>query len=196
MRRLIFSILTILISFSSALLLAEIALRIVWTPPTLRSTPMGETHPYYPRLPTNPEEYEAGWTLTSSYLAMLRLRAEELGSDFVVISIPGQSRVDPGARIAGIEPLAYEIEEKLDRVCAELNIRYIDLLPDMRTAPEQTQSPLYYFADRHLTPLGNQVVADVLARQLAALLRVKKDADTGAETWPELTDYGEPCRLV
>ncbi|MDH3510716.1 MAG: hypothetical protein OER85_07645 [Gammaproteobacteria bacterium] len=46
MRRLVFSILTILISFSSALLLAEIALRIVWTPPTLRSTPMGETHPY------------------------------------------------------------------------------------------------------------------------------------------------------
>jgi len=113
---------------------------------------------------------------------MLRLRAEELGSDFVVISIPGQSRVDPGARIAGIEPLACEIEEKLDRVCTELNIRYIDLLPDMRTAREQTQSPLYYFADRHLTPLGNQVVAGVLARQLAALLREKKDADSGAET--------------
>jgi len=123
-----------------------------------------------PRLPTNSQEYEAGWILTKNYLAMLSRRAEEFGSDFVVISIPGQSRVDPGARIAGIEPLAFEIEEKLASVCAELNIPYIDLLPDISAAHELSESPLYYFADRHLTPLGNGVVANALSGKLATLV--------------------------
>jgi len=57
------------------MLLAEIALRIVWTPPTLRSTPMAEAHPYY-RVAPRPgvsgkhytSEYETSFSHTSQGL--------------------------------------------------------------------------------------------------------------------------------
>jgi len=122
------------------------------------------------RLPTTIEEWQQGWELTTKYLAMMKSRAEALGSDFLVVSIPGQNRVDPTARIKGIEPLAFEVEEKLREVSASLGIPYIDLMPHMMREHQKNQGSLYFYADRHLTPLGNAAVAAALSESLENLI--------------------------
>lgn len=123
------------------------------------------------RFPTTRAERAAAWDVTRPYLAMMKARAAETGAGFLLVSIPGQDRIDPEAHIDGIEPLAVNIEETLTDVTAALDIEYWNLLEPLRAAHEVTDKRLYYFADRHLTVAGNRVVADILARRFAARFR-------------------------
>ncbi len=122
------------------------------------------------RFPTTPAERAAAWEVTRPYLAMMKARAAEIGAGLVLLSIPGQDRVDPDAHIDGIEPLAVNVEETLADVAAALEIEYWSLLEPLRAAQETTDERLYYFADRHLTPHGNRIVADWLAPRFEARL--------------------------
>lgn len=117
------------------------------------------------RFPATPAERAAAWEVTRPYLAMMKARAAEIGAGFLLVSIPGQDRVDPDAHIDGIEPLAVDIEEMLTEVTAALDIEYWNLLEPLRAAHRSADERLYYFADRHLTVLGNRVVADLLAQR-------------------------------
>ena len=118
-----------------------------------------------PRFPTTLKERDAGWSVTRPYLAMLKARARELGSDFLLISIPGQDRIDPDSHIDGIEPLAVNVEESLAAVTSDLGIEYWDTLDELRDMYAIADERFYYFADRHLTARGNHAVADVLTRR-------------------------------
>jgi len=126
------------------------------------------------RFPTTPAERAAAWEVTRPYLAMMKARAAEIGAGLLLVSIPGQDRIDPDAHIDGIEPLAVNVEETLTEVAAALEIEYWSLLEPLRAAHEASDERLYYFADRHLTVSGNRVVADILARRFAA--RFGRDA--------------------
>jgi len=116
------------------------------------------------------EDSEAAWAVTDEYLKMLRMRCEEINTEFLVISIPDHNRVDPSASIRDIEPINFEIEEKLAEICSDLGIHYLDLTEAMKEAYAKSGQPLYYYADRHLTPIGNVAVADGMMPVIADIL--------------------------
>jgi len=117
---------------------------------------------------TESEKAEA-WEVTELHLDLIRRRAEEIGTRLLVVALPDQNRVDPGAYIRGIEPLNYEVEETLSQICARLGVDFHDLTPALRAARESGVGPLYYYTDRHLTPAGNEIVA----RDLVPLIETR-----------------------
>lgn len=111
---------------------------------------------------TTGEEKEAAWEVTERLLGLAQKRCEEIGTRLFVVSIPDHNRVDPGARIRGIEPIHFEIEDRLAEICARIGVDHHDPTEAMRRAREDSDVPLYYYADRHLTPRGNAALAEVL----------------------------------
>lgn len=117
-----------------------------------------------------PAERAAAWPVTAELLDLLKLRAGEIGTRLVVVSIPDYNQVDPQAIYRGIEPVNYDIESQLAQLTRELGITYIDPLPEMRARLRAGEAPWYYARDRHLTPAGNAVLADILMARLAPYL--------------------------
>lgn len=112
---------------------------------------------------TNETELAAAWAATSELMRAIELRARELGARLLVVSIPDHNKVNPSAVIKNIEPINFDIEKGLRDTLAPLRIEYVDLYEPLRAAFEAGDLDLYYYADRHLTPRGNRVVADALA---------------------------------
>ncbi|MDP1797297.1 MAG: hypothetical protein Q8K78_07435, partial [Planctomycetaceae bacterium] len=63
-------------------------------------------------------------------------------------------------------PFEFDVQDRLRAACDRLGITMIDLLPDLQAEWQTTGKQLYYYADRHLTPYGNEVVAKVLQPKL------------------------------
>jgi len=120
----------------------------------------------HPRTIRTPEAKTAAWGVTSGLLDQLTRRCRENGSRLVVAALPDHNQVDPEAVIRNIEPLNYEVQDELFDVCEELEVPTIDLLPELRERFREAGEPLYYYADRHLTPAGHLVVGEQLARDL------------------------------
>lgn len=115
-------------------------------------------------------ERDAAWPVTTELLGLLKARAAQIGTQLVIVSIPDYNQVDPAAAYRGIEPVNYDIESELARVTRDLGIPYIDPLPEMRARFRAGGDAWYYARDRHLTPAGNAVLADILKPRLAPLL--------------------------
>ena len=116
------------------------------------------------------EAKEGAWEVTAELLGHLAARSSEIGARLVVASLPDHNQVDPSAVIKNIEPLNYEIQDRLFQVCGELGVPVIDLLPALADRFTQSGQSLYYYADRHLVPEGHRVVAERLAEDLRPLL--------------------------
>ena len=116
------------------------------------------------------EAKAAAWEVTGELLGLLAQRCRELDCRLVVASLPDHNQVDPEAVIRNIEPLNFEVQEKLFEVCAELKVPTVDLLPALRERFQESGISLYYYADRHLKPAGHLVVGEQLAKELRPLL--------------------------
>ncbi len=119
---------------------------------------------------TTEEQRTAAWEITERYLDMLHHRADELGTKLVIVSLPDHNQVDPHAVIKNIGPFEFDVQDRLRTTCDRLGIAMIDLLPDLQAEWQAHGKQLYYYADRHLTPYGNDVVAKILQPQLEARL--------------------------
>lgn len=115
---------------------------------------------------TTGEQRAAAWEITENYLDMLHRRAEEIGTKLVVVSLPDHNQVDPHAVIKNIGPFEFDVQDRLHAACDRLGVSMIDLLPDLQAEWQAHGKPLYYYADRHLTPYGNEVVAKILQPKL------------------------------
>lgn len=122
------------------------------------------------RIIQTPEQRKEAWVTTAELLRLLKLRSEEIGSKFLVASIPDYERVTSVGRLKGQKPINIEIETQLSQVCADLDIEYIDLLPGLKSRQATSSGPLYFQTDRHLTPDGNTAVANILTPMIEALL--------------------------
>jgi lysophospholipase L1-like esterase len=120
---------------------------------------------------TNEAQKAEAWAVTRELFVAIDLRVRELGSRLLVISIPDHNKVNASAVIKNIDPINYDIEGELRTTLESLGIEYIDLLEPMSAAYQATNSDLYYYADRHLTPLGNQVVANAISDVIGERLR-------------------------
>jgi lysophospholipase L1-like esterase len=110
----------------------------------------------------NEEQRENAWKVTSELLRLIKLRSEEIGATLLVVSIPDYELVSPDGKLKGQEAVKIEIEDRIRQELDALQIEYFDLLPELKLRQEASRGPLYYLTDRHLTPDGNEVVADVL----------------------------------
>lgn len=108
------------------------------------------------------EQRTAAWEITEKYLEMLQLRAAELQTEFVIVSLPDHNQVDPQAVIKNIGPFEFDVQDRLRATCQRLKIPMVDLLPGLQAEWKANGKQLYYYADRHLTPYGNDVVARLL----------------------------------
>lgn len=120
---------------------------------------------------TTEEQRTAAWEITDRYLDMLHRRADELGTKLVIVSLPDHNQVDPHAVIKNIGPFEFDVQDRLRTACDRLDIPLIDLLPALQAEWQANGKQLYYYADRHLTPYGNEVVAKILQPQLEARLQ-------------------------
>lgn len=123
-----------------------------------------------PRKIRTEEDQRAAFEVFRGLLALARRRAEELDCELVVVSLPDHNQVDPEAVIKNIEPVNFDIQERLFAACDELEVPTIDLLPPLRAAFDETHEPLYYYADKHLRPSGHEVVGEVLVERCRELL--------------------------
>jgi lysophospholipase L1-like esterase len=118
-----------------------------------------------------PNAKERAWQISRNILALMQARSDELGADFLVISVPAYALVNE-SRYGRYDPaINTDIEASLAAVCAELGIEYVDLLPSMQAADQKSAAVLYYERDNHLTPAGNAVVADIIEPILAKYLQ-------------------------
>lgn len=116
---------------------------------------------------STPEALDAAWATTRELLELTRDRAHEIGTDLVIVALPNQTQVDPAAVIKNIDPLNYDVQERLFAECQALGIETLDLLPALREASDSTDEPLYYYADRHLTARGHAVVGRAISEHLS-----------------------------
>lgn len=111
---------------------------------------------------TTEEQRAAAWNVTEQYLEMLQIRANELQTKLVIVSLPDHNQVDPHAVIKNIGPFEFDVQDRLRETCQRLNVPMVDLLPELQAEWKTNGKQLYYYADRHLTPYGNEVVARLL----------------------------------
>ncbi|HET6425465.1 MAG TPA: GDSL-type esterase/lipase family protein [Planctomycetaceae bacterium] len=119
---------------------------------------------------TTEEQRNEAWAITERYLDMLHRRADDLQTKLVVVSLPDHNQVDPAAVIKNIGPFEFDVQDRLRTSCERLGVPMIDLLPDLQAEWKTNGKQLYYYADRHLTRYGNEVVSKLLQEQLEAHL--------------------------
>lgn len=115
-------------------------------------------------------EREAAWQLTGALLREIRDQAARVGARTLVVAMPDQVQVETDVTVLGLEPLEYEVQERLRAICEPLGIPFLDLIPPLRGAHARAGEPLYYPKDRHLRAPGHEIVARALAVALAGWL--------------------------
>jgi lysophospholipase L1-like esterase len=120
------------------------------------------------------EELEEAWRITDQQLALIAARAKEIGTTLVVAPLPDHNQVNPDAFIKNIDPINFEIQERLTAICVRLGVRCVDLRSAMHESWKASGENYYYYADRHLTPTGNREFARLLQAELEPMLFEKK----------------------
>jgi len=113
---------------------------------------------------------QIGLALSREALREARDRVQGWGGQMVVVLIPTREEAyahltAPILGQAAIDQLGSARLAMLG-LCEELALACYDPLPDLREVA-QAEAALYYSDDMHLNPLGNQVLADLLALWLA-----------------------------
>jgi len=124
----------------------------------LKNTALGVEHDRIDR----PDDRARAWEVTRKLLATAKAKSDQAGAELLVVSVPAYSLVNRRRYGERPDELNVRVEGDLTVVCEELGISYVDLLPAMRLADQQSHEPLYFYDEKHLTAGGNVVVARLL----------------------------------
>lgn len=122
------------------------------------------------------ESTRTGVTTLGFLLIGLAADVKAAGAELVVTSVPTVVQVDDALRaeLVRTHPLpaggAWDFDapgRTMQDLCRLAGVRYVDLLPDLRSAA-RSDPYLYYRRNLHWTPVGHRVVAATLARALKA----------------------------
>ena len=118
-----------------------------------------------------PPEYTKAWDITKQILARIKQDAQSIGSELLVFSVPGFHEVKVGAMEKLIkdapnhaaprleEPPAYE---RLRTILKELDIEYVDLIPDFSNVMQNGDTNLFWRSDKHWNPEGHALAAKLV----------------------------------
>jgi hypothetical protein len=127
------------------------------------------------------------WSLTADVCEEIRDLAKSHGAETVFVFIPSPIQVDPEefknfVRGFSIDSTAVDLYQPNQRLAAEFSqrgLRVIDPLSQFQQA-DKAGGKLYGNVDRHFTPAGHKVLADVVAPILADMLKQQAPAVTSA----------------
>jgi hypothetical protein len=118
-----------------------------------------------------PPEYTKAWDITKRILARLKHDSKAMGSELVVFTVPGLYEVNidvmkkiiedapNNATICMEKPPAYE---RLKTILEELDIEYVDLLPEFRDVTQNSKINLFRPSDTHWNPEGHALAAKLI----------------------------------
>jgi hypothetical protein len=97
------------------------------------------------------------------FVRAMKRRCDEAGRDLHLILMPNRVQVENAAALtsATMDPTAPG--RRVEKLCAEIEVPCIDLLPILRGEYERSGTALYYPIDRHLNPLGAEIAANAIA---------------------------------
>ncbi|MFC2166918.1 hypothetical protein ACFLQZ_03025 [Acidobacteriota bacterium] len=122
-----------------------------------------------------PPEYSRAWSVTQHILERFKNDSEAIDTELIVFSVPAFHEVDDlemkkvGKDFTSPNLLCLEKVpgyKRLERVCQELNIEYIDLLPDFRLASQERNINLFHRSDRHWNAKGHGLAAELIGSAL------------------------------
>ncbi len=143
-------------------------------------------------------EWQRAWTISELLLARIRDRSAQMGAPLVIVGAPEWRTLEPEAwadelrrsnprsnRLASGRLTIDAPTTRLGEVALRLGVPYVDLLPPFQAA-YPTSKPLYYDFDKHWTPNGHAVAAQVVAhelrsRGLADVASIPQEPDADAE---------------
>jgi hypothetical protein len=130
-----------------------------------------------PRQITTTDTMDRAWKLLDEQFRLIKLRADELGTHLVVVSIPDYNLVNPNSVISSIKPLNFDVHAGLEDICRRRGIEEYNALDALQASFKANggvagaaKKPLYYEIDRHLTVEGNRVMAEYLTTLLEPML--------------------------
>jgi hypothetical protein len=122
-----------------------------------------------------PPEYTRSWDITKRILSRLRDDLEVIGGRLVIFTVPSHFEVSPQDMKKVTDnsenPDNLCIEEaagyrRLGLILKELEIDFIDLLPEFRSVVREGATELYWRSDRHWNPEGHSLAARSVAKAL------------------------------
>lgn len=117
-------------------------------------------------------ERARAWELCFALLREMDRLVRGSGARFAIAVIPDQVQVYPELErtVLGIDEADIEVQAPLAAFAREEGIPFLDLLPPLRAArAADSETPLYYTMDRHLTAEGHRVVSEALGSGLRSL---------------------------
>ena len=108
-------------------------------------------------------EVARGFTLTQEALLAARDQTRSSGAEFVALILPFREQVyaDPV-----LQPRFDQLNQALIEFCRQNEITVIDLTAALRAETAAEPALIYYSKDIHLNARGNELVADLVRRQL------------------------------
>jgi hypothetical protein len=163
----------LVVAASRSALIAAVLKGAGWLPP--RDTG-DEAQNVLARTPQD-EATRTGVTMLGFLLTGLAADVKAAGAELVVTSVPTVVEVDDALRAEFVRQHpppaggAWDFDapgRTMQDLCRRAGVRYVDLLPDLRSAA-RSDPYLYYRRNLHWTPAGHRVVAATLARALRAV---------------------------
>jgi hypothetical protein len=162
----------LVVAASRSALLAAVLKGSGWLPPRHTGD---EAQNVLARTPQD-EATRTGVTTLGLLLTGLAADVKAAGAELVVTSVPTVVEVDDALRADFVRQHpapaggVWDFDAPgriMHHLCRRAGVRYVDLLPDLRSAA-RSDPYLYYRRNLHWTPAGHRVVAATLARALRA----------------------------
>jgi hypothetical protein len=115
------------------------------------------------------DKREPAWELQLALLAEIDRLARAKGIPTLLLIIPDQLQVQTDARVLGIQPADYEVQERLLEFSRRTGMPALDLRAPLRAAYERDRVALYYPRDRHLNAIGHAIVGQALLEEIERL---------------------------
>jgi hypothetical protein len=120
------------------------------------------------------DDWRSAWELTGTLMGMVRDEAVEHGARFGLVMVPTRAQVSTQAWrgiAGGPEDQRRGLDRnfpnsQLQKIAAQLDTPFLDLVPLLRAADSQDQGFLYYERDQHWTAAGHAAAAQAIAAYL------------------------------
>jgi hypothetical protein len=114
------------------------------------------------------------WQLAAQLLRQLAQEAQQDSTQVILLNVPYYPIVNDNVwnKSFGQNKEKYDREicsKRLTVICDTVGISYIDATPLFRYHTNELQQELHYPYDKHPTPLGHQLLAEILAKHIKGL---------------------------
>ena len=123
------------------------------------------------------EKEQKAWRIMETLLIEFKKLCAEYETPLLVVLIPDQVEVETDKKVYGLPEQFSDLKPKLEKFLGENEIDYYSPLPGLKEHYEEHQNPLYFKMNRHMTPEGNLVLAEILEPVLWERLAIKKTGD-------------------